>query len=65
MGDPDVRDLMTVVQAIATIDAVPVAVHTQNVSLDEAQGLLLADDLMADRDYAPFDKSQMDGVACR
>jgi molybdopterin molybdotransferase len=35
------------------------------VPLAEAQGLYLAEDLLADRDYPPFDKSLMDGYAVR
>jgi molybdopterin molybdotransferase len=33
--------------------------------LDEAQGLVLAQDVVADRDYPPFVKSLMDGYAVR
>ena len=35
------------------------------VPLQEAQGLRLAEDLRADRNYPPFDKSLMDGFAVR
>ena len=31
----------------------------------EAEGLILAESIRADRDYPPFDKSQMDGYAVR
>ena len=34
-------------------------------ALHEADGLLLAEDLRADRDYPPFDKALMDGFAVR
>jgi len=65
MTDPDASDLMTVAQAVAILDAQ--AVHPRRVrrALLEAQGLRLAHDLHADRDYPPFDKSLMDGYAVR
>lgn len=64
MTEPDVSTLLTVSQATAIIDSVPVTPRTIEVPLDEAQNLRLAADLSADRDYPPFDKSQMDGIAC-
>jgi hypothetical protein len=36
-----------------------------DVPLIEADGLVLAEPIRADRDYPPFDKSQMDGFAMR
>src|SRR5688572_31278829 len=38
-----------------------VAPRVVEVPLQEAQGLRLAEDLRADRNYPPFDKSLMDG----
>jgi molybdopterin molybdotransferase len=58
-------DLITVDQAIAVIDAAPVAPRIVRMRLQEAQGLRLAKDILADRDYPPFDKSLMDGFAVR
>lgn len=60
-------DLLSVAQAIQIIDAVEVTARTMQVNLAEAQGLRLARDIVADRDYPPFDKSLMDGFAvyCR
>jgi molybdopterin molybdotransferase len=65
MSEPDVSDLLTVQQAIAILDATPVAPRVIRVPLAAAQGARLAEDLAADRDYPPFDKSLMDGYAVR
>src|SRR5438874_7205065 len=65
MSEPAVSDLLTVAQAISIIDATPVAPRLVEVPLQEAQGLRLAEDLRADRNYPPFDKSLMDGFAVR
>jgi molybdopterin molybdotransferase len=65
MEDLDVSDLLTVAQAIAVIDAAAVSPRIVRVPLAEAQGLRLAQDIRADRDAPPFDKSQMDGYAVR
>jgi molybdopterin molybdotransferase len=58
-------DLMSVAQAIAILDAVPVHPRSSRVPLAKAMGLRLAEDLRADRDFPPMDKSQMDGYAVR
>ena len=63
MSEPDVSNLMRVDEAIAIMDAAPVQPRTMEVPLAEAQGLVLAEDLLADRDYPPFDKALMDGWA--
>jgi len=60
-----VSNLMSVAEAIAIIDATPVTPRAIRVKLADAQGLVLAQDLIADRDSPPFDKSQMDGFAVR
>ena len=65
MSEPDVSDLLTVQQAIEIIDAVAMTPRIKSVALAEATGLVLAQDLVADRDFPPFDKSQMDGYALR
>jgi DNA adenine methylase len=58
-------DLMSVAAAIALIDDLPVSPRKAELPLDEAAGMRLAQDLRADRDYPPFDKSLMDGYAVR
>ena len=65
MQEPDVSDLLTVEQAVAILDAAPVTPRVARVRLDAAHGLVLAQDVTADRDYPPFDKSLMDGYAVR
>ncbi|HEY2589439.1 MAG TPA: gephyrin-like molybdotransferase Glp [Tepidisphaeraceae bacterium] len=65
MSDLDVSGLLTVQQAIRVLDTVPVTPRTIRVPLAQAEGLWLARSLTADRDYPPFDKSQMDGYAVR
>src|SRR4051812_13106005 len=63
MSEPDVSDLLTVAQAMAILDASPVKPRTRRVNLIEAIGLHVAQDVVADRDYSPFEKSLMDGYA--
>jgi len=38
---------------------------TEEVSFEEAPGRILASDILCDMDIPPFDKSAMDGYACR
>ncbi|WP_428940523.1 molybdopterin molybdotransferase MoeA [Fontivita pretiosa] len=57
--------LISIADAIAVIDAVPVTPRVVRVRLEEAHGLYLAQDISADRDYPPFDKSLLDGFAVR
>jgi molybdopterin molybdotransferase len=59
------EDLITVGQAIEIIDAVAVSPRIERVKLAEAMGRRLASEIIADRDYPPFDKSLMDGYAVR
>ncbi|MDB5356529.1 MAG: molybdenum cofactor synthesis domain protein [Phycisphaerales bacterium] len=63
MNEPDVSGLLTVQQAIGVIDAVAVSPRIVRVPLGEAAGLRLAERIVADRDFPPFDKSLMDGYA--
>ena len=63
--EPDVSDLLSVAQAIAILDGTPVTPRAVERPLHECMGLRLAQDVLADRDYPPFDKSQMDGYAVR
>src|ERR1041385_4190735 len=65
MSEVGFSDLLSVAQAIAIIDGTPVSPRVIEVPLQDAQGLRLADDLHADRNYPPFDKSLMDGFAVR
>lgn len=65
VDEPGVSDLLSVSKAIAILDAEPVEARTCEMHLSEAHGLVLAQDVQADRDYPPFDKSLMDGYAVR
>ncbi len=38
---------------------------SERIGLDEADGRILAEDIVSDVDMPPFDKSAMDGYACR
>jgi molybdopterin molybdotransferase len=60
-----VAQLLSVDQAIAILDAVPMAPRIVQLALLEAAGLRLAEDIFSDRDYPPFDKAVMDGYAIR
>ncbi|HEX8343105.1 MAG TPA: molybdopterin molybdotransferase MoeA [Tepidisphaeraceae bacterium] len=65
MQDLPVDDLLTIDQAIAILDAHPVAPGHVEVSLDDPalRGTVLATDVFADRDEPPLDRSLMDGYA--
>ena len=63
--EPDVGALIGVPDAIRIIDSVEVRPRVERRRLSEADGLRLAAPLASDRDYPPFDKSQMDGYAVR
>src|SRR5258705_1369749 len=63
MSEPGISDLLTVAQAIEIIDGAEVTPRVVEMPLQEAMGMRLAEDLAADRDYPPFDKSLMDGCA--
>ena len=39
------------------------AIATEKVAIDEALGRILAENLLADRDFPPFDRVSMDGIA--
>jgi molybdopterin molybdotransferase len=59
------RDLISVSDAIAIIDATPVKPRILRTHVEQVQGLRLAQHLISDRDYPPFNKSLMDGYAVR
>jgi molybdopterin molybdotransferase len=65
MSEPGISDLLTVAQAIEIIDGAEVKPRVVEMPLQEGMGMRLAEDLAADRDYPPFDKSLMDGFAVR
>jgi molybdopterin molybdotransferase len=57
--------MLTVAEAIAAILAEARSLAPVPVPLDEALGLVLAEDAFADLDSPPFDKALMDGYAVR
>ncbi len=65
MSEPEVKDLITVRQAMEIIDAAEIRVRVERAGLEKCAGLYLAEDLQSDRDAPPFDKSLMDGYAVR
>lgn len=65
MSTSDFGELLSVEQAIAILDATAVTPRVVELPLWECQGLHLAQDVVCDRDYPPFDKSLMDGFAVR
>ncbi len=65
MSDPDVSDLISVERAIQIIDSTPITLQSSQTAMEGSYGCRLARDLRSDRDYPPFDKSQMDGFAIR
>ena len=56
-------NLTSVSDAAAAIDAAAVTPRVEAVALDEATGRRLAEDVVSDGDYPPFDKALMDGYA--
>src|SRR5689334_25135341 len=66
MSDPgDVTKLLSVREAIDIIDRAEVHPRVVRVPLGEVDGMRLAADVAADRDYPPFAKSLMDGYAVK
>ncbi len=65
MPASEISQLLSVDEAIAIIDATPVLPRVVDLPLPGCLGLRLAEDLYADRDYPPADKSLMDGYAVR
>jgi molybdopterin molybdotransferase len=56
---------VTVEEALAIVRHETAALPAERVPLAEAAGRVLADDVRADRDLPPFDRSAMDGFALR
>ncbi len=55
--------MITVEQAEQLILENTIAIPTEKVSIDAAFGRILAEDLCADRDFPPFNRVTMDGIA--
>ena len=61
----DAPPLMTVAEAEAILDAEAVGPRTTDVAHFKLAGFRLAQEVVADRDFPPFDRAQMDGFAVR
>ena len=55
--------MLTFKQAQQTITSLSRSFGTEQISLDDADGRVLAEDIIADRDYPPFNRATMDGYA--
>ena len=52
-------------EALNLIQGLIVPQQVQNVAIQDAIGLILAEDLSADRDFPPFNRAMMDGIAIK
>ena len=52
-------------EALNLIQGLIVPQQVQNVAIQDAIGLILAEDLTADRDFPPFNRAMMDGIAIK
>ncbi|MDH3649825.1 MAG: molybdopterin molybdotransferase MoeA [Saprospiraceae bacterium] len=57
--------MITVEQALEILSKHPWQVKEQLINLENSYGYLLKEDLHADRDFPPFDRVSMDGIAIR
>ena len=57
--------MIQVLQAINIVCASTNELETEKVALSHASGRILAENILADSDVPPFDRSQMDGYAVR
>lgn len=56
-------ELISVEQAQHIINEHQIEIGTKSVSIDDALGQILAENIYADRDFPPFDRVSMDGIA--
>jgi molybdopterin molybdotransferase len=61
----DLSNLISVQQSIRIIDSQPVSPRIEDQDLRSSAGRILAQNVQADRDFPPFDKSLVDGIAIR
>jgi molybdenum cofactor synthesis domain-containing protein len=57
--------MISVAEALQIVREQTRPLETESVALDRALGRVLAEDIVADTDLPPFDRSQMDGYAVR
>src|SRR6185369_1591319 len=61
----DVTIMIPISEALQHITKHTPVVGSEKISLHDAVGRVLAEDIVADMDLPPFDRSQMDGFAVR
>lgn len=59
------KEMITFEEAFSTVMRAAVELDMEEVALMEASGRVLYEDAVSDVDMPPFDKSAMDGFACR
>jgi molybdopterin molybdotransferase len=52
-------------EALNLIQGLIVPKNVQNIAIQDSLGLILAEDLKADRDFPPFNRAMMDGIAIK
>lgn len=52
-------------KALALAERYPIALGTEELTLEAGMGKVLAEDIFSDRDVPPFSRATMDGYACR
>ncbi len=57
--------MIPVAKAVKIIERETTSLGTEQVRIEDAVGRVLAEDIIADSDMPPFDRSQMDGYALR
>ena len=65
MGDRNYRNMIDPDEALKWVLDTAIPRPARRVSLAEASGLCLAEEIRADRDYPPFPRAMMDGYAVR
>ncbi len=57
--------MISISEALETIEKHVVTLSTEKIDLAESVGRVLAEDIFSDSDLPPFHRSQMDGFAVR
>ena len=57
--------MITVEEAIHRIQATTISFPTMELPLDQSLGYVLREPVLADRDFPPYDRVTMDGIAFR
>ncbi len=59
------KDLLPFEEALRTVMSHKLDFGAEKVHISDSDGRVLREDIFADRDFPPFDKSVVDGFACR